>query len=100
MVGEQMLQGPAADLADRQRIIEAAPAALMQWLHAEQRQRGDRPSGEQRIAQLKKRIPASPKGSVGRRAKCGQRDKVSSIHTPYSATPRRLPETIPDRSKS
>ena len=37
MLTEQCFQTWRADLADRQSVVEAAPAALMLGLHAEQR---------------------------------------------------------------
>jgi hypothetical protein len=97
---EQVLQGAGADLASRQGVVEATPFALMLRLHAQERQRGDWPSGQERIAQLEERIASTTKGRIGRRTKGGKRGKVRGVHASHSATARGSPETTQDRSKS
>ncbi len=92
MIGQQLLQRSAAHLANGQGVIEAAPAALMLRLHAQERQRGNRAGRQQRIAQLKERVSATPKGRIGRCTKGSKRGKLSGIHAPHSATLRGSPE--------
>jgi hypothetical protein len=69
---EQVLQRAGADLADRQRVVEAAPAAPLLRLHTQHRQRRDGASGQQRIAHLAQGVDETPKGRIGRRAKAGE----------------------------
>jgi len=52
MAGKQVLQRAVADQAGRQRVVETAPAAPLLRLHAEQRQRGNRPGRQQRVAEF------------------------------------------------
>jgi hypothetical protein len=78
-LGEQRLQACGADLADRERIGEAAPAMLMLRLHAQQWQRGDGSCRQQGVAQLEERVSSTPTGCVGRSAKGGQRGKMSGF---------------------
>jgi hypothetical protein len=94
MLGEQRLHACGTDLADRECVVEAAPATLMLRLHAQQRQRGDRSRRQQRVAQLEERVLSTHTGRVGRRAKGGQRGKLSGFHTPHSVTLRRWPEAM------
>ncbi len=96
---EHVLQGTGIDLANRQGVVETAPFALMLRLHAQDRQRGDGPSRQQRIAQVEQRIPPTPEGGIGRRTKGGKRSKVRGVHTPHSATLRGSLEAAQDRSK-
>jgi len=106
MVGQPLLQRSAAHLANGQGVLEAAPAALLLRLHAQERQRGNSAGRQQRIAQrvslnayrstriaqLKERVPATPKGRIGRCTKDSKRGKLSGIHAPHSATLRGSPE--------
>src|SRR5258706_13813695 len=61
---EQLLQAAGVDLPNRQGVVEAAPAAPMLRLHAEQRQRRDGASRQQRIAQRYKDTPPPSEASI------------------------------------
>jgi hypothetical protein len=88
---KRMLKRAAVDLADRQRVIQTAPSALMLRLDAEQRQRGDGSSRQQRVTQLEQGIPPTPKGGISRSTKGRERGKGSGFHIPYCVTLCRSP---------
>jgi hypothetical protein len=69
MAAEQVLQGAGTGLANREGIIEAAPAALLLRLHTQYWQRADGLARAQRIAEFEERIPSTPQGRVGRGTK-------------------------------
>ncbi len=90
--GKGVLKRAPVDLADRQRVIQAAPSALMLRLDAEHWQRGDGSSRQQGATQLEQGIPPTPKGGIARSTKGRERGKGSGFHIPYVVTLRRSPE--------
>ena len=90
--GKRMLKRATVDLANRQRVIQTAPSALMLRLHAEHWQRGNGSSRQQGVTQLEQGIPPTPKGGIGRSTKGSERGKLSGFHIAYCVTLRRSPE--------
>ena len=64
MAGEQVAQPLGVDAAVGKGGVAAAPAALVDRLQAQVRQRGDRLGAQQRVAQLKQRIGAAGEAGV------------------------------------
>src|SRR5258706_9927546 len=81
---EQLLQAAGVDLPNRQGVVEAAPAAPMLRLNAEQRQRRDRAGRQQRIAQLEEGILPPSEGSIRRGAEASKGGK--GIHVAQFGT--------------
>ncbi len=90
--GKRTLKRATGDRADRQRVLPAAPAALMLRLDAEHWQRGDGSSRQQGVTPLAQGLPPMPKGGLGRGTKGRERGKGSGFHLPYFVTLRRSPE--------
>jgi hypothetical protein len=72
---EQLLQAAGAELPNRQGVLEAAPAAPMLRLHAEQRQRRDGAGRQQGVAQFEEGVLPSTEGGIRRGAEAGKRGK-------------------------
>jgi hypothetical protein len=64
VAGEQVAQPLGVDAAVGQGGVDAAPAALVDRLQAQVRQRWDRLGAQQRVAQLKQRIGAAGERGV------------------------------------